>query len=77
MKIKAYCLYDKKLQRANLPFYCRGDEEAVLIVVRSQPPRVLYPDLQLKRLFEFDDETCEFFSCLGSVELPSLPAEEK
>lgn len=62
MKMNLYVLKDIKLERFQPPMTCRSDQEARLIISRAGFSKVVYQDLDLFKLGEFDDESGVFES---------------
>lgn len=55
MVVGLYVLKDVKLDRFQPPFVARDDNEARIIISRAGFSKAVYPDLDLYKLCDFDD----------------------
>ena len=56
MKLEIYALYDPKLERFQMPFFVRNEQEAKVLILRSGIPKSIYDDIRLYRLGVFSDD---------------------
>ena len=76
MIVNLYSLRDVRIERSNVPFYARNDQEANVILIRSGIPESIYNDSKLFNLGSFDDETGNL-SVADSHEVKLLPFPAK
>lgn len=77
MVVNVYSIRDTKIDRSNVPFYARNDQEACVILIRSGIPESIYNDTKLFNLGSFDDDTGVL--CVDDsheVKLPPFPSKE-
>ena len=82
MKLNVYVIKDTQLDRYNLPFFARNDDEAKIILVRSGIPKSIYEDTKLFKVGTFSDDlkNDQLSSCLSShlpIEIQMLPYPNK
>lgn len=74
MKSFVYMIFDTKLNRFNLPFFARTDDEAKVILVRSGIPKSIYEDTKLFKVGEIDDSSISSpLVSFDPVEIKLLP----
>lgn len=56
MQLEIYALYDPKLDRFQLPFFVRNEQEAKVLILRSGIPKSIYDDIHLYKLGVFNDD---------------------
>lgn len=78
MTIKLYSTFDKQIERGNIPYYARNDQEAAVILIRSGIPETIYNDVELRCLGEYDDEKGVLISSdMYVCKLPPFPKERR
>lgn len=56
MTVGIYAIFDPKLERYNMPFFARNDQEACVLLLRSGIPKPIYQDIKLYQLGIFTDD---------------------